>query len=261
MQDTVLKFYESLADDYHLLFADWKKEVRRQGEVLNTFIRRHLGMGPLTALDCSCGIGTQAIGLALYGYRVHATDASPAAIARARKEAEAFEAALTFEVADVRALNAEVAGKFDVVLSCDNALPHLLTDADLLLAVRQMRTRLRRDGLLLAGIRDYDQAVQDQRQPAPTATPPRVFDDAEGRRIIFQIWDWADDRRTYTLNHFILRQRQDEWQTNLLTTEYRALQREEFSAILRAAGFADICWHLPAESGFYQPLVTARKKQ
>jgi len=228
--------------------------------VLNAFIRRHLGMGPLTALDCSCGIGTQAIGLALYGYRVHATDASPAVIARARKEAEAFDATLTFEVADFRALNAEVAGKFDVVFSCDNALPHLLTDADLLLAVRQMRTRLRRDGLLLISIRDYDQAVQEQRQVAATATQPRVFDDAEGRRIIFQIWDWANDHRTYTLNHFILQQRRNEWQTNLLTTKYRALQREELSMILRDAGFADICWHLPAESGFYQPIVTARRK-
>jgi SAM-dependent methyltransferase len=260
MQDTVSKFYDILADEYHLLFADWKKEVRRQGEVLNAFIRRHLGMGPLSVLDCSCGIGTQAIGLALYGFRVHATDASPAAIARARKEAEAFDATLPFEVADVRALSTEVAGKFAVVLSCDNALSHLLTEADLLLAARQMRARLQRNGLLLIGIRDYDQAVQEQQQAAPTATPPRVFDDAEGRRIIFQIWDWADDRRTYTLNHFILQQRQNEWQTNLLTTKCRALQREELGAILRAAGFADICWHLPAESGFYQPLVTARKK-
>lgn len=260
MQDAGLKFYERLADDYHLLFADWEKEVRRQGEVLNAFIRRRLGMGSLTALDCSCGIGTQAIGLALYGYQVYATDASPAAIARARKEAEAFEVTMTFEVADVRALNAEVAGKFDVVLSCDNALPHLLTEADLLLAARQMRARLRRDGLLLVGIRDYDQAVQEQRQSAPTTTQPRVFDDAEGRRIIFQIRDWADDHRTYTLNHFILQQRRNEWQTSLLTTKYRALQRDELTTILQAAGFADIGWHLPAESGFYQPIVTARKK-
>jgi len=259
MQDAVLKFYARLADDDHFLFADWKKEVRRQGEVLNAFIRRHLGMGPLTALDCSCGIGTQAIGLALYGYQVYATDASPGAIARARKEAEAFGVTLAFEVADIRALNAEVAGKFDVVLSY-NALPHLVNEADLLLAARQMRAKLRRDGLLLISIRDYDQAVQEQRQAAATATPPCVFDDAEGRRIIFQIRDWADDHRTYTLNHFILRQRQNEWQTDLLTTKYRALQREELTTILHAAGFSDICWHMPAESGFYQPMVTARKK-
>jgi 2-polyprenyl-3-methyl-5-hydroxy-6-metoxy-1,4-benzoquinol methylase len=228
MQDTVLKFDESLADDFPLLFADWEKEVRRQGEVLNAFIRRHLGMGPLAALDCSCGIGTQAIGLALYGYHVHATDASPAAIARARKAAAALGAALTFEVADVRALNAEVVGKFDVVLSCENALPHFLADADLLLAARQMRTRLRRDGLLLIGIHDYDQALQGRRPPA--------------------------------LNHFILRQRQNKWQTDLLTTKHRALRREELTTILQAAGFSDICWHLPAASGFIQPLVTARKK-
>ncbi len=134
MQDSVLKFYEELASEYHLLFADWKKEVHRQGEILNTLIRRHLGMRPLTALDCSCGIGTQAIGLAAYGYQVHGTDLSPAAIERAKKEAEAFAVSLTFEVADLRTLSTQVAGKFDVVLSCDNSLPHLLTEAELLLA-------------------------------------------------------------------------------------------------------------------------------
>jgi len=260
MQGAVVKFYENLTDDYQHFFADWKKEVHRQGEVLNALIRRHLGMRPLTVLDCSCGIGTQAIGLALYGYQVHATDANPAALARAQQAAEAFGVTLTFEVADLRSLNADVTGKFDVVLSGNNALPHLRTEADLLLAARQMRTRLRRDGLLLISMHDYNQTVQEQRQAAWTATPPRVCDGAEGRRISFQIWDWAEDRRSYTLNHFLLRQRQNEWQTDLLTTKCRVLQQEELTAILHAAGFFDIDWHLPAESGFYQPIVTARKK-
>lgn len=257
MQDTDFKFYERLTDDNQLFLADWEIEVRRQGEVLNTFIRRHLGMRPLTVLDCSGGLGTQAIGLALYDYQVHATDANPAALARARQAAEALGATLIFEIADLRALNAEVAGKFDVVFSGNNALSHFLAEADLLLAVRQMRTKLRRDGLLLISLYDYQQAAAEQRW---TATPPLVFDGAADCRISFQIWDWAADRRSYTRNHFLLQQRQQEWQTDLLTTKCRALQREELTTILHNAGFVEICWHLPAESGFAQPLVTARKK-
>jgi len=253
MQAADLKFYGGLANDYPLLLTDWKKEVRRQGEALNAFIRRQLGMRPLAALDCSCGIGTRAIGLALYGYQVYATDANPAAIARARKEAAAFGVAVNFEVAGLHSLNAAITGKFDVVLAGDEALSHLETDAELLLAARQMRTRLWRDGLLLIGIRDYEQAT-------PPATLPRVFETDEGRRIVFQLWDWAEDRRTFMLNHFLLQQKQDEWQTHLLATQHRAWGQEELTAILHAAGFVDIVWHAPAENGIPQPIVTARRK-
>ncbi len=48
---------------------------------------------------------------------------------------------MPFEVADVRDLSA-VTGDFDVVLSCDNALPHLLDDVGLLTALRSMRRKL-----------------------------------------------------------------------------------------------------------------------
>jgi glycine/sarcosine N-methyltransferase len=85
--DSVLSLYEELAGDYHLIFADWQAAVRWQGETLDRLIRAYADGPPLTVLDCSCGIGTQAIGLAQRGYQMHATDLSPAAIERAEREA------------------------------------------------------------------------------------------------------------------------------------------------------------------------------
>src|SRR5262249_28346829 len=151
-------FYDNLADNYHLIFADWKASVERQGEILDRIIRaRSDVVGSL--LDCSCGIGTQAIGLAVRGYRVHATDLSPAAVERAQREAERFGVSITFGVADFRTLARQVDGVFGVVLSCDNALPHLLTDTDLELATQNIRAKLNPGGLLLASIRDYDELL------------------------------------------------------------------------------------------------------
>lgn len=274
MNESVLKFYEDFAGEYHLIFADWRKEVLRQGKVLDNLIRDQLGETARTVLDCTCGIGTQAIGLASCGYGVHATDLSPTSIERARQEAQSFGVTLQFEVADLRVLDRHVTDLFDVVLSCDNALPHFLNNEDLSLAVDQMLVRLRTGGLLMASIRDYDLAVQERKRPLAMTAPlpgqqaspdnsrptlPRVFDDDDGRRIVFQVWDWSNDGRFYTLNHFIMKQRASEWKTTHLVTQYRALQRHELSEILRAAGFSEIHWHMPAESGFYQPLVTARK--
>lgn len=92
--------------------------MRLQAEVLDRLIRTMLPPGPsLSVLVASCGIG-----LALAGYRVHATDPSPAAMARAQREAETSGAHLTVGVADLRWLTEDVPGTFDVAPSCDNAL-------------------------------------------------------------------------------------------------------------------------------------------
>jgi glycine/sarcosine N-methyltransferase len=254
MDDTVLTFYQQLARDYHLIYADWAKAIERQGNALNRLIQAHTGGPPLNVLDCSCGIGTQAIGLAQHGYRVHATDLSPAAVDRAAQEAAVHGVTLTVGVADFRTLATQVEGRFDVVLSCDNALPHLLTDDDLLEAARNMRAKLRGDGLLLISIRDYDHLIQDK----PPTTIPQVFDGPDGRRIVFQVWDWAEDSSIYTVSMFILRETGDDWRTTRYATTYRALLRAELTAILEAAGLTDVRWHMPQDTGYYQPVVTAR---
>jgi SAM-dependent methyltransferase len=259
------------------MFADWRAEVVRHGETLDRLIRRQVGPSAGTVLDCACGIGTQAIGLATRGYTVHATDLSPVAVARAAREAASFGAALTFSVADFRALETTMMDTFDVVLCCDNTLAHLLEDADLRVAVAQMRARLTPGGLLLASIRDYDQLVgpsaatslpsapglpglYGQPQPGrPRGTMPQVVDDADGWRIAFQVWDWASDGRSYMFTQFFLREGDGAYHTTHHISQLRALLREELNHMLQATGFAEIHWHMPAESGFYQPLVSPRR--
>jgi glycine/sarcosine N-methyltransferase len=275
MTDLVRTFYDSLADEYHLMFADWRQEIVHQGEALQALIRRETGTSAESVLDCACGIGTQAIGLAMRGYRVHASDFSSAAVERARREAAASGATLSFGVADFRALDVAISEFFDVVVCCDNALSHCLAEPDLPAAVTQMRGRLKPDGLLLASIRDYDRllasgslnAVVDPGLPGlhgkndpglPRGTMPQVFDDAEGRRIAFQVWDWAEDGRSYAVHQYFVRESGGERQTSHHESRFRALRRAEVDDALLAAGFRDIRWHFPVDSGFYQPVVTAR---
>ena len=42
------------------------------------------------------------------------------------------------------------------------------------------------------------------------------------------------------------------------TTTLRALRRAAVSDALNRAGFADVAWRMPEETGFYQPIVVAR---
>jgi hypothetical protein len=129
--------------------------------------------------------------------------------------------------AQTRKLDELPIGGFEAVISMDNALPHLLSDADLTEAARQMRAKLRPRGTLLASIRDYDQLVRD----CPTGQGPAFYSDSGHRWIVFQVWDWADDR-LYTLHLYITRETPSGWSNFHGAVVYRAVLREEITAIL-----------------------------
>lgn len=260
MTNSVRDFYENLAGDYHLIFDDWEADMVAQGEVLDGIIRQ-AGLGPAaTVLDCACGIGTQAIALAQRGYSVHATDFSAAAVAQARATATRLGTDLTFGIADMRHLPTEVAGTFDVVMSCDNVLAHFLTDDSLRAVAESMAAMVVPGGLLIATIRDYDAIVAGRPAPRePHMDGPEAFEGPDGRRLVFQVWDWTADGRGYTAHHFIVQRQNGGWQPAHRTTSFRAVLRADVSAALAAAGLVEIRWWMPEESGYYQPLVTARR--
>ena len=154
MAAPVTEFYDSLSPEYHDNMGwDWESTMRKEGATLARFIENQVGRpGPYSILDCSCGIGTQAIGLALQGHQVHATDLSTVSIDCARQEASNLGVAITFGVADFRELSETVSDTFDVVLSCDNSIAHCLKDDDLRAALASMKARLNPGGLLLIAI-------------------------------------------------------------------------------------------------------------
>lgn len=239
-----LNFYDEFAPYTHLIFQDWDRGVRWQGEAIDGLLG-----GPRRVLDCSCGIGTQAIGLALRGYDVLGTDVSVASIVRARREAERLGASVQFRIADMRTLDGVPEG-FDAAISFDNALPHLLSRDDLLQAARAIHSRLRPGGVFAASIRDYDQVLRDH----PTTDMPRVHPD----RITFQTWHWRDDR-IYDFRQFLLLDRGGQWETKCFGGTYRALPRDELTAILREAGFLSIEWKTAEQAGYFQPVVVAMR--
>jgi glycine/sarcosine N-methyltransferase len=250
VQTSVRDFYDRLSAEYHLVYGDrWDDAVASQGVALDRLIRE-VHSGGADVLDCSCGIGTQAIGLALRGHRVHGTDISERSLDRARAEATRLGADVSFAVADFRDL-ATVSGEFDVVLSCDNALPHLLDEAQIAAALRAMRSKLRRGGLLIISIRDYDK----ERPPAP---PPYVVA-GPPRRIVVRMHDWdAPDSPLYTVRFFFITETDDGWEVAHHGARYRALSRAELAAAAAAAGLVDIVWREADEVGYHQPIVTAR---
>ena len=85
---------------------------------------------------------------------------------------------------------------------------------------------------------------------------PGFLSDSGRRRIVFQLWDWKDERQ-YTFHLYITRETPTGWTTYHGAAAYRALLRAELMAILEAAGFLKVRWLMPGDSGFYQPIVLA----
>jgi glycine/sarcosine N-methyltransferase len=203
-------------------------------------------------LDCSCGIGTQAIGLALKGFTVTGTDISKVSVARARVEAVRLGAPVVLGVADFGDLRG-VTGPFDVVLSADNALPHLLTDADLAHALRAMRTQMRPGGLLVVTMRDYDRALVER----PPVAPPLLIA-GPPRRVVVRLHDWdGAGSPVYTVRFLVCTELDEGWHVEDHAARYRAITRRAFTAAAEAAGFINPTWHSGPDAGFHQPVMTA----
>ncbi len=88
--------------------------------------------------------------------------------------------------------------------------------------------------------------------------PPVFHSDPGGRRFYHQVWDWTSER-AYTLHLYLTWEDAGRWQSRHYATVYRALLRAELDCVLSSVGFQEVRWLMPAESGYYQPLVLARK--
>lgn len=245
--------YDELAARYHLIFEDWETSVARQAAVLEGILLQEAGGRlPIRVLDCACGIGTQSLGLAARGFDVEGCDISSGAIARARTEAATRGLKVPFSVASMLHLDRLTPTGFEAVICIDNSLPHLESDGELLQAAQQIFTKLKAGGSFIGSIRDYDALIVER----PTIQGPSFYSDDGESRIVFQVWDWLDERR-YRFHLYITRSVPSGWDTFHFTATYRAVLRTELQTILQQAGFAAIRWLLPPQSGFYQPIFVA----
>ena len=244
-------FYDDMASSYQLIFDDWDKAIERQLAVLSPLIS---GSGVLgTILDCACGIGTQALGLAHAGYDVEGTDISKMEVARAVQEAALRNLDVKFRVDDMRQLATCKTRYYGTVVAFDNAIPHLDSDEEVAQSLAAMLRSLRAQGKVLLSLRDYGTLLAQR----PVMQPPSLFMDNGLRRIVHQVWDWQDARR-YTVHLYITRQTNNlDWQSAHFVGHYRAITPEEVATLAAQVGFKAVQVLSPAITGYYQPIVTA----
>lgn len=242
-------FYDELAPFYHLIYPDWEASVAWQGEALDAVLRAELGACAHTVLDVAAGIGTQALGLAARGHAVTASDLSPGAVRRLGDEAARRGLAIDARPADMRAVWDAHGRTFRVVLCADNALPHLLTDDEILHALREFRRCTEPGGICLVSVREYESIdLQAQR------LHPYGLREAEGARwILFQLWDPHPPLYDTTL--YVVEDRAGDVRTHTMRATYYALPVPRLMELMREAGFDDV---RRMDGAFFQPLVIGR---
>jgi len=250
--DIIQTFYNNIAAQYDQLFEDWQTTVKEQGVLLDRLFRGEGYDRNARVLDCACGIGTQAIGLAVLGYQIVASDISEGELTEAKKRAALNQVRIDFARADFCTLSETFAEQFDIVIAMDNALPHMLTKSDLAKAIVSITGQIRSGGMFVASIRDYDTLLTTK----PPYSPPYIHKTDRGQRVSFQTWHWEDD--CYQLTQYIIDDGKT-LQTSKFDCAYRAVTRKELTELLFANGCSSVRWLLPEETGFYQPIVLARR--
>lgn len=244
---TVVDFYDALSPFYRLIYQDWPASVERQGDQLDNLVRERWGDSVLDVLDAACGIGTQSIALAARGYHVTANDLSSSAVERAKGEALARNLSIDFVIDDMRSLHSLGQRRFDLVIACDNAIPHLSSDEEILTALQAFHDRLRPGGGCILSVRDY--AALDRE--GARLVPFGVRHDGNTRYVVFQVWEC--DQTGYNLNFYFVEDADDRTPvTHVMRSRYYAITTDTILRLMKEAGFRNV---ERVDGKFFQPLL------
>lgn len=139
------------------------------------------------------------------------------------------------------------------MISCDNSLPHLLTDEHLLLALQQMRACLSVGGGCIVTVRDY--ALEERGRNI--VKPYGVRIEGGKRYLLFQVWDFEGDQ--YDIAFFIVEEdlSSGKARTHVMRSRYYAVSTDQLMGLMREAGFGNV---RRLDGVFYQPLLVGTRR-
>lgn len=244
-------FYDGLAPCYHLLYGSWETAIVQQGDALAALLQA-AGVEPgQPVLDAASGIGTQTVGLCERGYEVSASDISPGSIKRL--EAELARRGLTANayVDDLRSLSRTASQSVAAVMACDNSIPHLLADSEILQAFRSCYRCLRPGGMAIFSVRDY----ANMERKSPDVRPYGLRNEGGARYLAVQVWEWDADQ--YDLRLYLTSESTEGvCETRVLVSRYYAVSISKLLSLMAEAGFVDVRRH---DQVLFQPVLTGRR--
>lgn len=246
-------FYDVLAPVYKYIYVDWEKSVAEHGKLLDGIIRQNFSANIRDILDASCGIGTQLIGLSEMGYRLTGADLSQKELDITREELRKRNISADLHHCGFKDLPSCFSGKmFDLVIAIDNAIVHLLTDAEVLEAFAAMY-RVCRKGILIS-VRDYDLVDKSKIQMVPYG-----YRHVDGKLLfLFQRWEFEDN--IVSVSFFFIEENNtgkiSPVNGRVYRTKFYAIGIDKLMDLLNKGGFENIeC----IKNGYMQPVIIGKK--
>lgn len=217
--------YEKFAYDYDE-FGPIDEYLGDEKTFLNRIFSEH---GVKNVLDCACGTGQHLYMLAQSGYNVWGSDYSKSMLEVAHKNLEKRSCHIPLLQCDFRSLEQKFDMTFDAIVCLTTALPHLHTDEDLLMALRSMKNRLNKNGLL----------VLTQGTTHFTLSLPSI-EVVVNRPDFSRIFVKEHNNQFQTIHVLDLFHSAERLESNQYDIVYRILLDEEYKELLSQAGFKNV---------------------
>ena len=225
--------YGTMADDFDLLFDDAEEISRLDAEALD---RIFSGTAVRTVLDCACGTGIQALGLASLGYDVEASDISTAMVDVVRRKAAERGFSITARQQDFRYLAQQRSRTYDAVICYGGSITLLPVRADIDVALASMIASVSPGGLLVVGLHDYG-FLRDMGQ---TFVLRRGYTSERGD-VAFDARVFAPDR--VQVVHTLMSLAENDWRVRTTTKTHHYMNGEQLVVEMQNAGCGSVELH------------------
>lgn len=148
-----LEYVKSFVEKWDELI-DWKRRYESEGRFFIDMLKSH---GVRSVLDVATGTGFHSVRLLEEGFETVSVDGSPAMLAKAFENGQAYGGHLLHVVnADWRWLTRDVHNQYDAVICLGNSFTHLFSERDRRRALAEFYSVLKEDGILVLDQRNYD---------------------------------------------------------------------------------------------------------
>lgn len=217
--------YEKFAYDYDE-FGPIQEYLGDEKKFLDKIFSEHKVR---SVLDCACGTGQHLFMLSQLGYNVWGSDYSKSMLNVAGKNLQERSCNIPLYQCDFRFLERKFDISFDAIVCLTTALPHLHSDEDLLTALRSMKNRLNKNGIL----------VLTQGTTHLTLSLPSI-EVVVNREDFSRIFVKEHDSQYQTIHVLDLFHSAQRMENNPYNIVYRILLDDDYQRLLINAGFTNI---------------------
>lgn len=212
--------YESFAERY-----DWMREEIPDRE--DFFSRLFEKYSVKTILDCACGTGMDLIMLHRLKFSVAGSDVSDKMLVQAKRNIAKAGLNIPLQKADYRQLPCHYKTKFDAVVCLGNAINEVLSDIEIIKALKSMKAVLRPGGIIV-----LDQGQTDSSMLNPPRFVPVVNNrnytrffaiDYKGNIQTVNIFDFVHTKKCNKFFHAVVHVKirlQNSWEKLLRKAEF-----------------------------------------